>query len=98
MLLVLLAAAWLTYPLAGIADVRASVAEKKRPPGSGFSFLPELIVFPASFLGVSWLIDWIAKPWGRNLVGSLCLVMAIHHLFVLVRRLMKIGRLNRSAA
>jgi|694.fasta_scaffold22624_11 hypothetical protein len=75
LLILLIATAWLLYPIAGAANVAALVADGKRPEGAGFSFFPELIVFPASFFIVAAAIDWIAMPIGRMSIGLLCVIM-----------------------
>ncbi|MFO0942581.1 MAG: hypothetical protein U0930_17735 [Pirellulales bacterium] len=91
-LVLLISAAWLLYPIAGGINVAALVVEGKRPIGAGFSFLPELIVFPACFFIVAAAIDWIAMPWGRLLIGLLCVIMisslvwtALRSIYVLQR-------------
>jgi hypothetical protein len=63
--LIIIALAWLPYPFAGVANVSAEVLEGKRHKDAGFSFLPELIVFPALLFGIASLIDCFAMPWGR---------------------------------
>ena len=56
-LLVLIGLAWLTYPLAGAADVSADASEGISPNHAGFSFLPELFLLPA----VEWAVALIAE-------------------------------------
>jgi len=69
----LIALFWLSYPVFGAIRVSASIARGDRPTDAGFSFLPELIVFPPAFFVVAVAIDYIAMPWGRWLVSGLCL-------------------------
>ncbi|MDZ7617715.1 MAG: hypothetical protein U1E05_11960 [Patescibacteria group bacterium] len=92
-LFILVALAWLSYPVAGGTGVAADVAEGKRPRGAHFSFLPELIVFPAAFLGVALLIDLFLMPWGRRTVAGLCVLMFGSHLYTFARSL---GRLRNA--
>lgn len=96
LLVLLIALAWLSYPVAGAASVSAAIHEGKRDKGSGFSFLPELIVFPAAFLCLAALIDWWAMPWGRMIVGGMCLLMIIAHLVILARSLRRIRLAKRA--
>jgi hypothetical protein len=85
MFTMLVALAWLSYPVAGSANVAAEVLQGKRSRGAGFSFLPELLVFPAVFLGVAALLDHFILPWGRRIIGGVCLAMFVAHLYVFVR-------------
>jgi hypothetical protein len=82
---ILLGLTWLTYPIAGAANVSASVLEGRLPRGAGFSFLPELVVLPAAFLGVAELLDHFIPPWGRRIVGGVCVVMFVAHVYVYIR-------------
>ncbi len=61
-LVLLIALAWLSYPIVGALGVAASVAEGTLPKDAGFSFMLELIVFPPLFLGVAVLVDHFALP------------------------------------
>jgi hypothetical protein len=97
-LIILIALAWLSYPFAGAASVSADVLDGKRPKGAGFSFLPELIVFPAAFVGVAALIDFFAMPWGRRIVGGLCVVMLAMHSFLFLRGLLRTRSAKKNAA
>lgn len=90
-LYLLIAAAWLTYPFFGAA----SVAETEPPGNSGFSFLPELIVFPPIFWGVAYAIDSIATPWGRWIVSLLCVIMLVAGTVGFVRNVMALRRIAR---
>jgi hypothetical protein len=98
MLLVLIGLAWLSYPVAGGAQVAADVAEGKRPQDAGFSFLPELIVFPAAFFGVAALIDFFFKPWGRWIVGGLSVAVLAVNVYVFARSMFRLRRARKSAA
>jgi hypothetical protein len=91
---VLMGLAWLTYPIAGTANTSADVLEGKRPRGAGFSFLPELLFLPAVFLGAAELLDHFIAPWGRRIVGSVCVVLFVTHLYVIVcaRRRMRAAK------
>ena len=73
----LVAAAWLTYPIFGAAGVSAANSKTDPPGDAGFSSLPELIVFPPIFLGIAFAIDSIAMPWGRWIIGLLCVIMLV---------------------
>jgi hypothetical protein len=84
-LVILVGVAWLSYPLAGAAGVAADVLGGRRAKGAGFSFLPEMIVFPAAFFGVAGVIDYFAMPWGRRVVGGVCVVMFGVHVYLFVR-------------
>ena len=74
-LIALIASAWIIYPFVGALWVTAEVSQGTRPKDAGFSFLPELIVFPPLFLGFAMFVDYFAMPWGRWLVGGLCVLM-----------------------
>ncbi|HSH94710.1 MAG TPA: hypothetical protein VK968_11240 [Roseimicrobium sp.] len=94
--LAVIVVAWLTYPLAGAVSVAAESREGKRPANAGFSFLPELIIFPLALAAVAAIVDFLARPWGSRIVGGLCVVMIFHHTFVIVRSLRKLRRLSQS--
>ena len=93
-LVLLIAVAWLSYPIVGALGVAASIAEGARPKDAGFSFLPELIVFPPLFLGVAMLIDYFAMPWGRWIISSLCIAMLAFGLIACIRNALVIRRSN----
>lgn len=95
-LIILIALAWLSYPFAGVASVSADVLEGKRPKGAGFSFLPELILYPAVFLGIAAMIDSFAMPWGRWIVGGLCVVIFSMHLFLFLRAVLRMRSAKRT--
>jgi hypothetical protein len=97
-LLILILVAWLPYPFVGAVGVAANVAEGKSPPGAGFSFLPELLVFPPLFLGVAALVDAFVMPWGRLIVGALCVVLVALHASTIVRYMIRLRRARRNAA
>ncbi|XZE53019.1 hypothetical protein SH139x_004732 [Planctomycetaceae bacterium SH139] len=86
-LILLIALAWLSYPIVGTIGLAAAIAEGTRPKDAGFSFMPELIVFPPLFLGVAVLIDYFAMPWGRWIVAALSIVMLICGFVVSLRNL-----------
>ena len=88
-LLILIGLAWGSYPIAGAA---------RCAPGHGFSFLPELLIFPAVFFGVARLIDDFAMPWGRCTVGGVCLAMLVIHLSIIIRYLRRSGPGGNIAA
>src|SRR5690349_9208447 len=92
--LVLISLAWLAYPFAGAANVFADVAEGKRPQGAGFSFLRELLVFPVAFFGVAALIDVFLFPWGRWIIGAICVALFVVHLHVFARSLLRLRNAN----
>ncbi len=96
-LLILIGLAWLSYPLASAATVSADVLDGKRPEGAGFSFLPELIVFPAAFFGGAALIDYFALPWGRRAVGGLCVLMLAGNIYLFLRGLHRIRSAKNTA-
>ena len=54
-LYVLIAAAWLTYPFFGATWVAAQNSMTDPPGKSGFSSLPELIIYPPIFCGVAFV-------------------------------------------
>ncbi len=95
-LLLLIALAWLAYPIVGAIAVAAAIAEGTRPKDAGFSFLPELIVFPAMFLGTAKLIDYFAMPWGRWIVSALCIFMLVYGLCISLRNLKTIREAKKS--
>jgi hypothetical protein len=81
----MIAAAWLSYPIAGAANLGALTAEGKAAEDAGFSFMPELIVFPPMFFGIAWGIDRIAEPWGSRLIAAVCAVMICLHIKVVIQ-------------
>jgi hypothetical protein len=93
-LIVLIALAWLLYPVTGAAGVHVAVLEGKRPKDAGFSFLPELIVFPAVFFGVAAAIDYLAMPYGRWIIAGVCVAMLVLQAFVLLRCFMRVRQLE----
>ena len=95
-LILLIALAWLSYPLVGAIGVAAAIAEDKRPKDAGFSFMPELIVFPPLFLGIAMLIDFFAMPWGRWIIGTLCIVMLVFGFIACIRNFVTIRRLKNA--
>ena len=97
-LLILIGAAWLTYPIAGAATVSADICDGKRPKGAGFSFFTELIVFPPAFYGVAAIIDFFAMPWGRRIIGGISGFMLIVHFYLLLRGLLKLWSAKDTAA
>jgi len=66
---------WLSYPVFGAIGVALSVARGDSPSDAGFSFLPELIVFPPIFFVVAAGVDYIAMPLGRWIVSGLCVLL-----------------------
>lgn len=92
---VLVVVTWLSYPFAGGAVVRLEVLEGKRPKDAGFSFLPELLVFPAAFFVAAAVIDHFAMPYGRWLVGGVCVLMLGVHGYILARCFVRFRRLER---
>ncbi|MCC7375699.1 MAG: hypothetical protein IT581_13660 [Verrucomicrobiales bacterium] len=76
-LIIVIAVAWLSYPFAGGARLRLDVLEGRRPKDAGFSFLPELLVFPAAFLCTAIVIDHFAMPYGRRIVGGICILGSV---------------------
>lgn len=96
MLVLLITLAWLSYPIVGALGVAASIAEGTRPKDAGFSFMPELIVFPPLFLGVAVLVDHFALPWGRWMVGTLCVIMLVASVVSAIRNVMFIRRIQNS--
>jgi hypothetical protein len=78
--------AWGTYPLAGAAQVAIYIQQGKRPADAGFSFLPEVLIFPLLFFGIAAGINSRAEaPTGSWLVAGLCCLMLAWHLLVLTR-------------
>jgi hypothetical protein len=95
-LVLLIALAWLSYPIVGALGVAVAVARGSRPEDAGFSFLPELIVFPPLFLGLAMLIDYFAMPWGRWIVGILCIAMLAFGLIACIRSVVVIHRIKNA--
>jgi hypothetical protein len=73
------------------------VSERKRPKGAGFSFLPELIVFPAAFFGAAAVIDRLAMPWGRWIIGGLCILVFVMHVYLILRAIRKLHFANKNS-
>lgn len=96
-LILLIALAWLSYPIVGAIGVAAAIADGTRPKDAGFSFLPELIVFPPLFLGLAMLIDFFAMPWGRWIVAALSIIMMSYGLIVSIRNVIVIRRVKRAS-
>lgn len=95
-LILLIAATLLLYPIVGAIGVAAAIAEGSRPKDAGFSFMPELLVFPPVFLGVASLIDYFVMPWGRWAIGSLCVTMIVYYGVASVRCLIVIRRADKA--
>ena len=93
-LIILIALTWLLYPFVGAAGVHVAVLEGKRPKDAGFSFLPELIVFPPAFLGVAEVIDYFAMPYGRWIVAGICVAMLALQGYALRRIAIRIRQLE----
>jgi len=92
----LVAAAWLSYPIVGAAAVSARNSTTDPPGNAGFSFLPELIIFPPIFLAIAFAIDSIAMPWGRWIVGLLCIIMLVAGTVSLVLNIVTLRRNSRG--
>ena len=73
----MIASFWLLYPVFGAIGVAAAVSRGERPQDAGFSFLPELIIFSPFFFGLAFVIDYVAMPWGRRIVSSICIMLLI---------------------
>ena len=97
MLILFIALAWLSYPIVGAIGVAAAIAEGTRPKDAGFSFLPELIVYPPLFLGLAMLIDYLAMPWGRWIVAALCVIMMCYGLIVSIRNVIVMRRIKQAS-
>lgn len=97
MLVLLIAVTWLLYPIVGGIGVALAVAKGTRQKDAGFSFIPGLIVFPPLFLGIAMVIDYIAMPWGRWIIGILCLTMMLFGFFVSVRNVTIMRRMKKSS-
>lgn len=91
-LIIVIAVAWLSYPFAGGARLRLDVLEGRRPKDAGFSFLPELLVFPAAFLCTAIVIDHFAMPYGRRIVGGICILMIGGHAIEVLRCYIRLRR------
>lgn len=74
-LVILIGLVSFSYPVVGAYCVHADSLEGKRPKDAGFSFAPELILFVVASFGLAALIDYFAVPWGRRIVGGLCVVI-----------------------
>ena len=88
----LIAAAWIMYPFVGIINLRASIAKGDRPADAGFSYFPELILFPALF----YVFAAITNPWGCWIVSLLCVAMLILGTIDMARSLTTIRRIRRD--
>jgi hypothetical protein len=84
-LLILIGGGWVTYVIAGGFGVAAKQAEGELDDRAGFSFLPELLVFPALFFGVAKWIDAFAYPWGSRGVGAFHGLLALAHLASIIQ-------------
>jgi len=93
-LIILIAVAWLSYPFAGGARLRLDVVEGRRPKDAGFSFLPELLIFPAAFLCTAILIDHFAMPYGRRIVAGICALMIGGHAIEVLRCYLRVRRIR----
>ena len=91
-LYVLIAAAWLTYPFFGATWVAAQNSMTDPPGKSGFSSLPELIIYPPIFCGVAFVIDSIAMPWDRWIVAMLCVIMLLAGTIGFIQNVLKLRR------
>ncbi|QDV26754.1 hypothetical protein [Aureliella helgolandensis] len=93
-LVLLILITWLAYPAVGIISLRAAIARGDRPPDAGFSYLPELIIYPPLFFGFAMLVDFFVMPWGRLLVGLLCVIMLVLYAIDVGRNLAAIRRIE----
>jgi hypothetical protein len=91
-LTLLVAVTWLAYPIVGAISVSAAIARGLRSQDAGFSFLPELLIFPPLFLGFAAGIDFLAMPWGRRIVASVCTLMLVIGFAGSIRNLLIISR------
>lgn len=87
-LILLIVVTWLFYPIVGAIGVAAAIAQNKRRKDAGFSFMPELMIFPPIFFGIAMLIDFFAMPWGRWIIGTLCVVMLVFGFISCIRNLL----------
>ena len=76
-LVLIVAATWLAYPVAGAIGVAASVAEGTLPENTGFSFLPELILFPTLSVSAALLFDCFVDPVGSILIGGATMALFV---------------------
>ena len=87
---------WLSYPVFGAIGVSASIARGDSPDDAGFSFLPELIVFPPIFFAIAAAIDYVVMPWGRLIVSGLCLLLFAWGVIASIRSVILIRRANNA--
>ncbi|WP_146534834.1 hypothetical protein [Rubripirellula reticaptiva] len=93
-LVLLIAITWLAYPAVGIIGLRAAIARGDRPPDAGFSYLPELIIYPPLFFGFAMIVDFFVMPWGRWFVGILCAIILVLFAVDIGRNLAAIRRIE----
>jgi len=92
-LISLIALYWLSYPIFGAIGVAAAVSRGERPEDAGFSFMPELIVFPPVFFGFAMAIDHVALPWGRWIVSGFCVLLFV---WSMVASIISIARIHKA--
>jgi hypothetical protein len=76
-----LTAAWGSWVVFGAADAAVEVAEGRRPPDAGFSFVPVIPLFPLLFWGAAVWIDSVAPPLGTYTVTALHLAMFVGYVW-----------------
>lgn len=88
LLVTFITVAWILYPVAGALHVDLKIRQGRVPEDAGFSFLPELLVFPILFLVVAKGIDWFINPWGSyfiTVLSLLCFAMHCNAILVIKR-------------
>ena len=92
-LVAIVVVAWLLWAAVGLFSLEADKIQKKRPPDAGFSILPVVPLFPLLFIGLAWLIDEYAWPWGTRIIGGLHVLLIVIYLVGIVYEM----RRTRSA-
>ena len=87
---------WLLYPIVGAIGVAASVATGDSPEDAGFSFLPELILYPPIFFGIAVLIDSFTNHIGSFVVAGVSAAMIVWMAISTVQNLLTIRQHRKN--
>lgn len=96
--LVAIVVAWLLWAVVCRLALAADKLQKKRPPDAGFSIVPVIPLFPLLFIGLAWLIDRFASPWGTRIVGGLHLLLIAIYLIGIIYEARRMRSARRPAA
>ena len=96
-LLAIVVVAWLLWVVVCLIALAADKLQKKRPPNAGFSVAPVIPLFPLMFIGLAWVIDKYASPWGTRFIGGLHLLLIAVYLVGIIYELRRMRSARRPA-